>query len=143
MLFKLLNKLFPTRCREIPHVDGGVLLRQVRVFKNVYLQQFAQPEVVDMFHLHRWSKMRSFILSGHYVEERLYADKTRAKIRHQRFTTFTMTRDVVHRVHYWSPRCWTLFIYSDDNLGWGYIDPDHNFTDWQDYIPSAKRVDSI
>lgn len=143
MFYKLMSKIIPNRCREIPHVSGGILLQQIRVFKNCYLQHFVQPEVIDIFHLHRWSKMRSFILCGHYVEERIYSDRTTNKIEHSFLESFSMDRSVNHRIDYWSPRCWTLFIYSDDDLGWGYIDKDFNYTPWDKYIPDDKIVESI
>jgi len=141
--FELAQKYFPKRCREIPAIDGGILLQQIKVTKNCYLQHFVKPEPEGKFHIHRWKKMRSFILSGHYVEQRLYANRTTTEIRHRFGTTFSMDKGAVHRVAYWSPKCWTLFMFSGSDGLWGYLDKDFNYTPWDEYIPDDIRVDSL
>lgn len=142
MLFKILNKLFPDRCREIPGVNGKTLLQQVRVGKRFYLHRFLQPEPKDIFHIHRWMKMRSFVLWGNYVEERMYADRTTSKIKHRMWSTFSMDKSVVHRIDEWN-NAWTLFYFSGNNSSWGYLDKDFNFTPWDEYIPEERRVKHV
>lgn len=144
MFYEVMSFLFPKRCREIPAVNGGVLLQQIRITKTAYMHHFVQPEPAGKFHLHRWTKMRSFILTGHYIEERLYADRSTKKIRHRFLQTFAMGREAIHRIDYWSPGCWTLFFYSDDDLGWGYVDGEtFEYTPWDEYIPEKFWTESI
>jgi len=133
--YDIAAKLFPSRCREIPAIDGGILLRQIKLTEKVFLQNFAKPEPEGIFHLHRWERMRSFVLTGSFIEQRLRADRSKRLIRHRFLSTYSMTRDVVHRVAYWSPRCWTIFIMMGNTGEWGYLDENFTFTKWDEYIP--------
>ena len=87
--------------------------------------------------------MRSFVLTGYFVEQRQRADRSRIEKTHRFFSTYTMTRDVVHRIEYWSPRCWTIFCFSKEEKDWGYLDSDLNYTPWNEYIPDEIRVDKL
>ena len=135
------SKIFPNRCREIPAMDGGILLQQIRVGKNAYLHHFVKPEPLDIFHKHRWKHMRSFVLFGKYREQRFDASsKDTTTVEHRVGQTFTMDESVIHRISYWSPKCWTLFFFYGDGQDWGYYDKQGNYTPWQDYIPLDKRA---
>ena len=114
-----LCRTFPSRYREVPHATSGKpMLRQFKLPGRAYLQSFVDAEEYEYMHNHRWDKVRSFILSGWYDEER----PGRQVIRRKRFTTYTMTRDVIHRIEFWAPRTWTLFIQSEgqDLSQWRY-----------------------
>lgn len=141
--YSFISKLFPSRCREVPAIDGGVLLQQVRITSGIYLQHFCKPEPEGIFHIHRWENMRSFVLTGHFTEQRLRADKTKVEKRHRFLSTYTMTRDVLHRVSYWSPKCWTIFCFSGGGKDWGYFDEQFNYTPWDEYIPENLKVKSL
>lgn len=104
-----LCRTFPSRYRVVPHATTGEpMLRQFRVTKRIYLQQFLEPEEHEYMHNHRWEKVRSIVLSGMYVEER----PGRITITRRAGQTHTMDRSVIHRIAYWSPLCWTLFFQS-------------------------------
>ncbi len=109
---RLLCALLPWRFRVIPQARDPrtPLLRQILLWKSpkleVYLQHFDNPEERYWFHCHEWPRMRSFVLSGEFTEERAY----HGDVKHQRFTTYTMNEDVWHRTAAWGPRCWTLFV---------------------------------
>jgi len=148
--YSLVEKLFPDRCREIPAMDGGILLQQIRVTKNSYLHHFLKPEPLGMFHKHRWKTMRSFVLTGSYREQRLYKSawpdiwKSHSRsITHRFGQTFTMDKSVIHRVEYWSPWCWTWFFFGESDGDWGYYDFDLNYTPWDEYIPDEIRVKHV
>jgi len=143
MFYFIVSKIFPKRCREIPAMDGGILLQQVRVTKNSYLHHFVKPEPVDMFHKHRWKKMRSFVLTGRYVEERLSPEGDVSEVKHKFGQTFTMDKSTIHRVSYWSPRCWTWFFFGESDGDWGYYDRQMNYTPWDEYIPQDMRVEHV
>lgn len=98
------------RARE-PEVP---LLRQLLLWKSehleIYLQHFDNPETPEFMHCHEWPHMRSFVLSGLLIEERRPSRGEDAFRRHERFTTYTMDREVWHRTAFWDARCWTLFV---------------------------------
>jgi hypothetical protein len=55
--FKLLERVFPSRCREVPEATNPdqVLIRQFAIWKGrVYLQQFASSENPEWHHSHPW-----------------------------------------------------------------------------------------
>lgn len=62
--FKVLSRIFPERCREIPEAketheqtNPRILLRQFAIIKErAYLQQFASGEDTEYFHTHPWDK---------------------------------------------------------------------------------------
>ena len=141
-LFKLFNKLIPSKCRIIPAIDGGDLLLQVRLSKRFYLHKFLKPEPQDIFHVHRWHKMRSFILKGSYTEERLFIDGSSKIVKHNWLSTFSMDKSVIHRIESWD-NCWSLFFFDGSDENWGYVDRSMNYTPWQEYIPEDKRVKHV
>lgn len=167
---------FPSRHRVIPRSDAPeiplleqfAVLRQTRKLGALYLQRFVSPEAPGVFHRHQWRRMRSFVLSGEFTEERApiayvgynttgigvggdalwrpyhYGARSGGYITHRRFQTYTMDRSVVHRTHAWGPRCWTLFWMSSPKLeDWGYYDADRGFafTHWRDRI--KKQIPSL
>lgn len=128
---------WPSRCRTVPHSTDGTtpLLTQFMVWPGrCYLQHFETPEIEGRYHNHRWRRMRSFVLSGAFVEERPARDHTGNGCRpacskwitHRRFTTYAMDRSVIHRTAWWSPHCWTLFVMSTEQAegarAWGYYE---------------------
>ena len=134
---------FPSRARRIPCEDGisGTKLVQFMIWPNrLYLQHFMQPEQYEYFHNHRWGHMRSFILSGSYVEER-----PESMITHGRFTTHTMDDTVKHRVHWWSEHCWTLFYMGEVvDPYWSFFHRDTgNQETWAEHIPKYGRVANL
>jgi hypothetical protein len=172
-LCRALCAWFPSRARLIPTSTdpSRPLLLQFAVmrmcrFGALYLQHFANPELPRFFHRHQWHRMRSFVLSGEFTEERApfgYLDDQRGRqwctgscicrqtayagpqyIAHKRLSTYTMGREVIHRTHAWGPRCWTLFWMSSPKLeDWGYYDREREwaFTHWREQI--QKRVASL
>lgn len=127
-----LCRAFPSRARIIPHAEDPDkdLLLQFLVWPlrrrkpeegpapvSYYLQHFLTAESRDWYHKHRWSHMRSFVLSGWFLEHRPIQDRY---LNHGRWSTYTMGRDVVHHVAYWSAHCWTLFIVRGASDDWGY-----------------------
>jgi hypothetical protein len=78
--YRLLARLFPTRCREIPEAnnpkwpDGSprIVLRQFAIWKRRwYLQQFACREDPRFMHSHPFAFMIAIGLWGRYVEHRI------------------------------------------------------------------------
>lgn len=150
--------LMPWRHRVVPAAEdpSRPLLRQFALLRAsrwgaLYLQHFVTPEAHDFAHIHRWMRMRSWVLSGFFIEERPI-DFVR-HIAHFRFTSYTMDRSVIHRVAEWSPRCWTLFWMSPETTdAWGWF-PIVNraatkrhhilgsFRPWREHI--VKRVASL
>lgn len=57
--FRLLERKFPDRCREIPEATDTrrILIRQFAIVKeHVYLQQFASGENEEWMHSHPWRR---------------------------------------------------------------------------------------
>jgi len=108
--------------------------------KILYLQHFEEPESKDYFHRHRWHYMRSWVLSGHYVEERPGMLITR-----RAGTTYSMNHQTVHRVDSWSKDCWTLFLMLKPDDDWGYYERSGTrlgkFTHWRQFLKA--RVPSL
>lgn len=144
--------LIPSRHRIVPgHKDPSVpLLRQFAIirmgrFGALYLQHFCNPEPAH-YHRHKWDRMRSFVLSGMFVEERPSIGMH--MIGHSRLTSYAMDRDTLHRVVLWGPRCWSLFWmspqYDNDRFTFYERNPDGTAgkaTHWRDYL--AARVPSL
>jgi hypothetical protein len=111
-LCRLLCRIFWWRFRVIPQARNPdvPLLRQLLLWKSgkleVYLQHFDNPEEDFWFHCHEWPRMRSFVLSDGFIEERAFV----GEVGHGRFTTYKMDEKVWHRTALWGRRCWTLFI---------------------------------
>lgn len=163
---RALIAVFPSRARVIPHAEdpARALLTQFLVLHwgrlSLYLQHFESPESHEYFHRHRWGYMRSFVLSGYYVEERpaqwepgiaqdmLQVSQGRTWrgasnfIARARGDTFTMSPEVIHRVSLWSPLCWTLFLTWAPQDDWGYYARETGaFTPWRDFV--VQRVPSL
>jgi hypothetical protein len=140
-----------------PLLEQFAVMRQCR-FGALYLQRFVNPELPRFFHRHQWHRMRSFVLSGEFVEERapLAYDEAASKltqvwpphaivhVTHKRLSTYTMDRSVIHRTDSWGKRCWTLFWMSSPKLeDWGYYDREAawRFIPWREQI--AKQIPSL
>lgn len=57
--YKILEKYFPSRCREVPEATepNKILIRQFAIWKGrIYLQQFASGENPAWLHSHPWKK---------------------------------------------------------------------------------------
>jgi len=157
LVCSVLARRFPSRYRLIPRMpDGAPLLRQFRICSfgkekprgvppwwhfSVYLQSFVNPEVKDEFHVHRWRRMFSFVLSGAFEEER------RAyHVRHKSPSFYTMGSEVVHRFSWVAPNTWTLFVMVGRNKnkpagGWGYYARGSGkYRPWNVAIPVVKRI---
>ncbi len=133
---------FPKRCRLIPQEDDSsrTKLIQFMIMHGVYLQHFETPEQYKYFHDHRWARMRSFVLSGTFCEERQDGHLRY----HQRFETYTMDDTVRHRVDWWGTYCWTLFIMREDVHPWGYYHRiTKKFTPWNVHIRDGLRVPNL
>lgn len=145
---------FPNRARVVPKADdpSTPLLIQFMIWPGrLYLQHFVNPESPLVYHVHRWHFMRSIVLSGHFLERRLTIlpdSSTRGEsIHHEAITSYTMDRNVVHHVTYWSSQCWTLFYMSKErDDAWGYYElgPRGKISElipWRTYI--QQRVPSL
>jgi hypothetical protein len=111
-----LCRLFPSRSRVIPRADdpSRPLLRQFLLCHlgplSVYLQHFESPEAWEWFHRHRWEYMRSFVLSGLYLEElpqegswegyKTYHVSKTNLLQRRRFHTHRLYPTTIHRVDY-------------------------------------------
>jgi hypothetical protein len=144
-LFWTLYLLLPNRSRIVPRADDPdtLMLAQIALVKGrLYLQRFLEPEQEDTFHNHRWCYMRSFVLSGFYIEERPGG----VFVHRSRFQTHTMDWTTIHRIEGWGQRCVTLFYMSrEQRESWGYF-PAYalrraKFTDWRQFI--KRRVPSL
>ncbi len=171
LIVSVLARVFPGRYRLIPRMpDGAPLLRQFRLCSfgkeeprgvppkwhfSIYLQSFVNPEVFDDFHIHRWGRMISFVLSGWFLEERreefwgiLRTFRT-WHVPHTAPSFYTMRSDVIHRFHDVGPRTWTLFVMMGRNKlnppgGWGYYDRyKGSYRPWDAAIPAEKRIAAL
>lgn len=157
----LLCSLMPWRARVIPRADepSRLLLRQFLVCHwgklSIYLQHFEGPEAWEWFHKHRWDYMRSFVLSGRYVEERaedvwdedeiLGFRTVHNHYQRRRFNSHRLYPESIHRVEWWDPLCWTMFVTYNPRHEWGYYPrgkySSEDFVPWRDFIKS--RVPSL
>lgn len=106
--FRLLNRFFPDRCREIPEATdpSRVVLRQFAIWKRyIYLQQFAGSENIEWYHSHQWRRTFAIGLWGSYTESRLNITR-----RIQAPYFYTMGPDVIHQVTVPSPGHTSIFI---------------------------------
>ncbi len=115
---------------------------------SLFLQHFIQPEDPDYFHIHRWEKMRSLVLSDRFVEERPVAGyggrNVYRAITHRRFQVYSMDRSVKHHVAYWGRACWTLFWMSaekSDDWGWFHRNDLETMIYWRHFV--EQRVPSL
>lgn len=139
---------YPGRYRLIPHAEDPTqpLLMQFMLWPHhLYLQHFVSPESTTWFHRHRWARMRSWVLSGWFVECR---PLDRCMLLHKRLSTYAMTKDVIHHVVAWSPLCWTLFFVRGASDDWGYFPRrafkgsgvvEKDFVPWRDHVRSRVR----
>jgi hypothetical protein len=152
LVTKFLAKHFPARYRLIPRrSDGAPLLRQFKITEWLYLQSFVNPEERDLFHVHRWRKMRSFVLSGEFHEERYpglscsYSGPHSGfnyYIEHRAPSTYSMDQTNIHRLSYVMPDTWTLFLMRGNERDWGYyprpLDP--GYIRREEAIPEQRKV---
>ncbi len=170
LIVRCLARVFPGRYRVIPRMpDGAPLLRQFRILSigaekprgvppwyhfSVYLQSFVNAEVEGEFHVHRWRRMISLVLSGWFCEERvdLSIGVTQGgayRIAHLSPSVYTMASGDIHRFHYVAPRTWTLFIMVGRNEdkpmgGWGYYArATGEYRPWDQAIPQEKRIAAL
>jgi hypothetical protein len=152
---QILAPLFPDRWRVIPRKeDGKPMLRQFRLWGSgsmgamvfgsaAYLQSFIAPERLDDFHRHRWTHMRSFVLSGMLIEERYPGGMM--TVRHAP-DTYAMDWTTIHRLDYASPRTWTLFLMRGNSVRWGYYrrpEPAPRMVPAEEAIPIERRVRAL
>ncbi len=150
-LILFLARTFPSRYRMIPRLDGKPLLRQFLVcklgrFVEVYLQSFLDGETAEWFHVHRWGRMISFVLSGRFCEERFPGGPGLFLV-HSAPGVYTMDQSTIHRLHWTTEKTWTLFFAFDNDGSWGYYrrpTPEAlQYTPWQQMIPPEKRIKSL
>ena len=135
----------PNRSRVVPAADDPAtqMLMQFALIKGrLYLQHFMTAESYDYFHTHRWTYMRSFVLSSGYVEERPGG----FNITRTRFHTHSMDHSTIHRVAYWDDNCVTLFYMSKeqtDAYGYHRAYPlrHTDFIGWRDHV--QHRIPSL
>jgi hypothetical protein len=144
-ILKVLASLFPKRYRIIPNaITGEPLLRQFKVTNWAYLQSFAGPEDHNWFHVHRWRKMYSFVLSGWFREERYPGF---VYIEHKAPSFYSMGQEVIHRIQAVGKKSWTLFIMIDNQVDWGYYKrpktKDLGYVSFDKMIPADRRVKSL
>jgi hypothetical protein len=139
--FKLANRFFPDRCREIPEAQNPdrIVLRQVALVKRyVYLQQFASAEDRRWQHSHQWRRTFAIGLFGSYYEERGHLWRVR---RAPYF--YTMDASVTHRVEAPSNGHTSLFVglWRDDDLKHYFPAPAVGVRRWEDHIQKmVKRI---
>jgi len=145
----------PHRARVIPHAEDPTqpLLQQFLLYHrpvngmkpsiSVYLQHFLTPESPRFAHRHRWHRMRSFVLSGLFVEDRFSCKGYLCTNLHKRFTTYSMNKDTIHNVCLWHRHCWTVFVGISATEDWGYYDIEHGlrFSTWREHI--KQRVPAL
>lgn len=147
-IVKGLARLFPSRWRVIPRFqDGAPLLRQFKIFDWLYLQSFVNSELKNWFHVHRWRKMISIVLSGAIIEERYPGGGPGSYpegfyIFHGSPSVYSMDGTTIHRVDVALPMTWTLFFQFGDREQWGYFPRPQNqgYIPWDQMIPDKFRA---
>lgn len=147
-LVMFLARVFPSRYRVLSRADGRPFFRQFKVLSigkeeprgippwyhvSIFFQSFMLPDDADSFHIHRWRRMVSLVLSGELTEDR---GPVGGLITHRAPTIYTMSSNVVHRAAAVAPRTWTLFVMLGANThklegGWGYFNWKGGFTDYR------------
>lgn len=137
-----LAKVLPDRYRLIPRLDGEPMLRQFKLTNWAYLQSFSIAETSDFFHVHRWRRMISFVLSGSLMEERYPGRVFKS---HAAPSIYTMDDTVIHRLHSVEPNTWTLFLMLENQEDWGYYPrpEDAGYTTWDYMIKPKNRVKAL
>lgn len=142
-LMSSLARAFPARWRVIPRKeDGAPMLRQFKLTRWAYLQSFVCPEAPDSFHVHRWPRMVSFVLSGALQEERYPGGMF---LQHGAPAVYMMDCTMIHRINAVKPRTWTLFVMLGPTQPWGYFARPVAVaaTQWDAAIPATRRVPSL
>lgn len=160
LVTRVLARLFPKRYRLIPRrSDGTPLLRQFKITEWCYLQSFVGPEEPDLFHIHRWQKMYSIVLSGEFQEER-FPGMTRLWFNqdtpiytgphcglcflktHRAPSVYSMDSSDIHRLHYAAANTWTMFFMFGNRKDWGYYPrpTDPEYIPWDIAIPEERKV---
>jgi hypothetical protein len=144
-----LARWFPQRYRVVPRItDGAPMIRQFKLTDWAYLQSFRVEDAADLFHVHRWRRMVSLVLSGGFIEERypgLYF------LNHFAPHAYSMDATHIHRIYGVLPRTWTLFMFFGfrnhfaSDTGWGYYrrPADTGFSPSDAAIPPEHRVRSL
>ena len=158
LVTRVLARVFPKRYRVIPRrSDGAPLLRQFKVFNWLYLQSFVNAEEHDLFHVHRWRKMYSVVLSGEFQEERYPGQHVFASwsngphcgsifyVNHRALSVYSMDATDIHRLHWVAPDTWTAFFMFGNRKDWGYYPrPDYaGYIPFDVAIPEERRVKSL
>lgn len=164
LIMRVLVRWFPSRYRLIPRrSDGAPLLRQFKIFggsntkHGCYLQSFVNAEERDLFHVHRWRRMISIVLSGWFVEERypglppVCSHRRSSSVAfkflrlHKRLSIYFMDNTVIHRLHGVGPRTWTLFFMIGNENDWGYFErPEEvRYRAWDRAIKKERRVSAL
>jgi hypothetical protein len=136
---------FPSRARIVPRADDPsipMLMQFALIRGRLYLQRFISPESENFFHNHRWRYMRSFVLSGQYVEERPGGHT----IIRRRGRSHAMDWTTIHRIVEWTPYCVTLFYMSKEQRDeWGYLPAEDlrspRFESWRTFV--KKRIPNL
>ncbi len=142
--YRLAERHFPERCREIPEATDPtgkqIVLRQVALFgRYLYLQQFASSENMSFMHSHQWHRTFALGLWGSYTEKRLAGHAKRRRAPY----FYTMGADVVHHVQLPSEGHTSLFLglWRDDDLKHSYPAHAPGKRLWSDHIRvMVKRI---
>lgn len=157
LIVRCLASIWPSRFRQLNRADGRPFFRQFKICSfgkeeprgtppwwhvSIFFQSFLLADDPRTFHIHRWRRMFSFVLSGELRE-----DRERCRIIHKAPSIYTMDSNVVHRAADVAPRTWTLFIMLGRNAnrpagGWGYFPNGAGM--WHDYRPwNVVRSDKV
>lgn len=110
------------------YVVGGRHERPRRLPFAIYLHRFMASDGAEELHNHPWKWALSLILSGGYVEERLYRgwwpgamlEGIRRKTYKPGRFNFIRANDF-HRVDLRDGECWTIFLAGPRTQDWGFL----------------------
>lgn len=135
--------------RAIMGGDGSLYLSRWLLYRgksrSVFIHRFHQSDEDRDLHNHPWSKSKSFILKGGYIEERRSVYKPYVVTRHvvKPFTWNHIDHDTFHRVDLLSGECWSLFFAGKRVQSWGFWDRDKDtFVDFRQYL-RAKGIEPV
>lgn len=125
--FRLAQRWFPGRCREIPEANnpGRTVLRQVALLPRgrhaIYLQQFASAEDPQWMHSHQFHWMLAVGLWGAYTERRLAGPSKRRQAPY----CYVLDASTIHHVQRVTPGHTSLFfaLWRDDKNKYYYPTP--------------------
>ena len=155
LVTRVLARLFPKRYRLIPRrSDGAPLLRQFKIFNWLYLQSFVNAEETNLFHVHRWRKMYSIVLSGEFHEERYPGLSCSYSGPHNGFnyyiehcapSVYSMDQTDIHRLSWVKNDTWSAFFMFGNSTAWGYYPRpfDPGYIEWDAAIPQQRRVPKL